>query len=62
MQMLLVRYWATHGSPAKLATLPGRPVKVEPRGQDVVRLEGKEEKLDRYTIEGLIWGRETSLV
>jgi imidazolonepropionase-like amidohydrolase len=59
MQMLMVRYWATHGSPAQLATLPGGSVKVEPRGQDVVRLEGKDEKLDRYTIEGLIWGRET---
>jgi imidazolonepropionase-like amidohydrolase len=59
MQMLLVRYWATHGSPAQLATLPEGNVKVEPRGQDTVRIRGKDEKLDRYTIEGLIWGRET---
>src|SRR4029077_13834695 len=34
MQMLLVRYWATHGSPAELETLPVGRVKVEPRGQD----------------------------
>jgi imidazolonepropionase-like amidohydrolase len=63
MQMLMVRYWATHGSPAQLATLPSGTVKVEPRGQDTIRITGKdgakEEKLDRYTIEGLIWGRET---
>jgi imidazolonepropionase-like amidohydrolase len=59
MQMLLVRYWATHGSPTKLATLPGGAVKVEPRGQDTIKVGGKEEKLDRYTVEGLIWGRET---
>jgi len=59
MQMLLVQYWATHGSPAQLATLPRGNVKVEPRGQDTVRIFGKDEKLDRYTIEGLIWGRET---
>lgn len=59
MQMLMVRYWATHGSPAQMATLPGGTVKVEPRGQDVIHLGGREEKLDRYTIEGLIWGRET---
>ena len=26
MQMLMVRYWATHGSPAQLATLPGGTV------------------------------------
>jgi imidazolonepropionase-like amidohydrolase len=59
MQMLMVRYWASHGSPAQLATLPSGSVKVEPRGQDTFHVGGKEEKLDRYTIEGLIWGRET---
>jgi imidazolonepropionase-like amidohydrolase len=71
MQMLMVRYWATHGSPAQLATLPSGSVRIEPRGQDTIRVAGKDgvkdganetardEKLDRYTIEGLIWGRET---
>src|SRR5215472_511427 len=59
MQMLMVRYWATHGSPAQLATLPGGRVKIEPRGTDTIRVGDKEEKLDRYTVEGLIWGRET---
>jgi imidazolonepropionase-like amidohydrolase len=67
MQMLMVRYWATHGSPAQLATLPSGNVRVEPRGQDTIRIASKDgasdrtrdEKLDRYTIEGLIWGRET---
>jgi imidazolonepropionase-like amidohydrolase len=63
MQMLMVRYWSTHGSPAQLPTLPSGSVKVEPRGQDTIHITGKDgakdEKLDRYTIEGLIWGRET---
>ncbi len=59
MQMLMVRYWATHGSPAQLATLPSGSVRIEPRGQDTIHLGAKDEKLDRYTIEGLIWGRET---
>ena len=59
MQMLLVRYWATHGSSTKLETLPSGTVKVEPRGQDTIKVNGKQEKLDRYTVEGLIWGRET---
>ncbi|HKH99805.1 MAG TPA: amidohydrolase family protein [Candidatus Sulfotelmatobacter sp.] len=59
MQMLMVRYWATHGSPAQLATLPSGTVKVEPRGQDTIHLGAIAQKLDRYTIEGLIWGRET---
>jgi imidazolonepropionase-like amidohydrolase len=59
MQMLMVRYWATHGSPAQLATLPRGQVKIEPRGADAVSIDGKEQKFDRFTIEGLIWGRET---
>jgi imidazolonepropionase-like amidohydrolase len=59
MQMLMVRYWATHGSPAQLTTLPTSTVKVEPRGQDTIRVGDKDERLDRYTVEGLIWGRET---
>jgi len=71
MQMLMVRYWATHGSPAQLATLPSGTVRIEPRGQDTIHLvvndaskdPGKpspgDAKLDRYTVEGLIWGRET---
>jgi imidazolonepropionase-like amidohydrolase len=59
MQMLMVRYWATHGSPAQLTTLPGGLVKIEPRGTDTIHVGDKDEKLDRYTVEGLIWGRET---
>src|SRR5579871_4281285 len=59
MQMLMVRYWATHGSPAQLATLPTGSVKIEERGQDTIHVGDKDEKLDRYTVEGLIWGRET---
>src|SRR5580765_6732574 len=51
--------WCGTGPPTKLATLPAGAVKVEPRGQDSIRVGGKEEKLDRYTVEGLIWGRET---
>jgi imidazolonepropionase-like amidohydrolase len=59
MQMLMVRYWAGHGSPAQLTTLPTGAVKIEPRGQDVVKIDGKDQTLDRYTVEGLIWGRES---
>ncbi|MGH9500738.1 MAG: amidohydrolase family protein [Terriglobales bacterium] len=59
MQMLLVRYWQSHGSPEQLATFPSGNVKVEPRGTDTIRVNGKDEKLERYTVEGLIWGRET---
>jgi len=59
MQMLLVRYWATHGRPDELPTLPRGRVKIEPRGQDVITRNGQEERLDRYVVQGLVWGRET---
>jgi imidazolonepropionase-like amidohydrolase len=59
MQMLMVRYWMSHGSPVQLSTLPAGAVKIEPRGRDTIRVGDKSEQLDRYTIEGLIWGRET---
>jgi imidazolonepropionase-like amidohydrolase len=66
MQMLMVRYWSSHGSPAELDTLPTGHVKIEPRGQDTIHLAAKDtgagfdrdEPLQRYTVEGLIWGRE----
>ena len=59
MQMLMVRFWASHTSPIELATFPSGRVKIEPRGQDVISIDGKNETLDRFTVEGLIWGRET---
>ncbi len=59
MQMLMVRFWALHSSPTELATFPSGRVKIEPRGQDQISIDGKNETLDRFTVEGLIWGRET---
>src|ERR1700733_2034969 len=41
MQMLMVRFWAPHNSPAELATLPSGRVKIEPRGQDVLTVGGQ---------------------
>jgi hypothetical protein len=55
MQMLLVRYWAAHGSPAKLLTFPRGEVKIEPHGQETLTVNGVAETFSRYTIEGLIW-------
>jgi imidazolonepropionase-like amidohydrolase len=59
MQMLMLRYWTRHGSPAQLTTLPSGSVKIESRGQDMIQVNNRHEKLERYTVQGLIWGRET---
>jgi imidazolonepropionase-like amidohydrolase len=58
-QLLLVRYWAQHGSPEKLATFPTGTVQIQRQGQDAINISGHVETLDRYTIRGLIWGLET---
>src|SRR5579859_2416704 len=59
MQMLMVRYWASHGTPKELAIFPeGRNLWIEPRGQDKISFGGKTETLQRFLVEGLIWGRE----
>ncbi|HMD41494.1 MAG TPA: amidohydrolase family protein [Candidatus Acidoferrum sp.] len=59
MQMLLFRYWTGHGSPKELQTFPSGHVRIEPRGKDTVMILGKKEAVDRYSVEGLIWGHET---
>jgi imidazolonepropionase-like amidohydrolase len=59
MQMLLVQYWLKHGSPKSLKTFPNGEVRIIPRGSDAITVSGKTQDLNRYTIEGLIWGRET---
>ncbi|HLK04482.1 MAG TPA: amidohydrolase family protein [Candidatus Acidoferrum sp.] len=59
MQMLLVRYWSAHGFAKELAVFPeGRNLWIEPRGQDKISFGGKTETLQRFLVEGLIWGRE----
>jgi imidazolonepropionase-like amidohydrolase len=59
MQMLMERYWAAHGSPAQLTTFPSGQVRIEPRGKDTIAIDGKDRSFERFTVEGLIWGRET---
>lgn len=62
VQMMLVRYWNAHGRPEVLAILPGDPtneVRIVYRGRDEVEAKGKRHTLDRFTLEGVVWGRET---
>jgi imidazolonepropionase-like amidohydrolase len=59
MQMLMVRFWSAHGSPTQLATLPSGQVRIEPRGKDSISIDGKQQTFERFTVQGLIWGRET---
>ncbi len=60
--LLLVRYWLAHGRPASLAVVPGGPtneVNITWRGRDTLALAGKRFVLERYMVNGVVWGRES---
>jgi imidazolonepropionase-like amidohydrolase len=57
-QMMLVRYWNAHGRISPLRTLPGGEVSIERRGSDTVHAGRAQQQLERYSVRGLIWGRE----
>ena len=59
VQMAMVRYWAQHGRPANILRAPSGTLTIEPRGHDMVSIEGRSLPADRFTVRGLIWGRET---
>jgi imidazolonepropionase-like amidohydrolase len=64
-QMLMLRYWQTHGKPAVLATAPGlsggqlNEVIIEARGRDTIKVGAKSFALNRFSVDGVVWGRET---
>jgi imidazolonepropionase-like amidohydrolase len=59
LQQALIRYWQSHGRPTALTMLPTGQVMIERRGSDTLTLNGSAVELERFSIAGLIWGRET---
>jgi imidazolonepropionase-like amidohydrolase len=62
VQMMLVRYWQRHGRPRVLQTVPGMPLNdvfIEQRGREAIRIGSRALSLDRFSIDGVVWGRET---
>jgi imidazolonepropionase-like amidohydrolase len=57
---LLIRYWESHSRPRSLANLPGPAdaITIEHRGADTVQHRGVPMVLRRYSVEGVVWGRE----
>ena len=58
VQMEMIRYWRAHGQPAQLTTLPQGAVRIQDRGSQTIDVSGKPVKVERYTVQGLIWGME----
>ena len=59
---LLVRYWEATGRPETVWLVPGSPerrARITFRGTDTVTAGGRDVELRRYTVDGVVWGRET---
>ena len=60
--LLLLRYWLAHGRPSSLAVVPGGPtntVRISWRGRDTLQLSGAPVVLDRFAVDGVVWGLES---
>jgi imidazolonepropionase-like amidohydrolase len=59
---LLIRYWERSGKPAALAVMPGHPtrdVRIAYEGRDTVTAAGRAIILRRFSVDGIVWGKET---
>jgi imidazolonepropionase-like amidohydrolase len=62
MQMMMMRYWQYHHSPARLPILrvspQALPVEIKLVGNEAFQIDGKMVRLTRYTVANLMFGRE----
>jgi imidazolonepropionase-like amidohydrolase len=56
----LFRYWRANGRPDRLPLLPAGEVRFRPRGVDTVQAGGRAAVLERYSVDGLVWGTQTA--
>jgi imidazolonepropionase-like amidohydrolase len=61
-QMLMLRYWKRHGRPQVIQTVPGKPLNdviIESRGRETIQIGSTAVPLERFVVDGVVWGRET---
>ena len=60
VQMVMMRYWNSHGRPARLTVLRenATPVEIKLVGHESIKVDGETVGLDRYTVANLMFGRE----
>jgi imidazolonepropionase-like amidohydrolase len=59
VQMLLVRYWRSHGSPKTLKILPRGEVQIQDQGTETFAIGKRQVQLHKLSVRGLIWGMES---
>jgi imidazolonepropionase-like amidohydrolase len=59
VQMMLVRYWRSHGSPKTLKTLPRGEVQIQDQGVETFTIGSRKIPLHKLSVRGLIWGMES---
>jgi imidazolonepropionase-like amidohydrolase len=59
VQMMLVRYWRSQGSPKTLKTLPRGEVQIQDQGTEAFTIGGRKIQLKKLSVRGLIWGMES---
>ena len=60
--LALLRYWLAHGRPTTVAVVPGGPtniVQVAWRGRDTLTVAGATTVLERFAVDGVVWGWES---
>jgi imidazolonepropionase-like amidohydrolase len=60
LQEHLIAYWRSHGRPAEIASAPGAPIHIQSRADQQVEVGGHVVLLERLSIEGPIFGRQTA--
>ncbi len=59
LEEALLRYWMARGRPASVRLLPAGSVSFEQRGRDTIALDAGPVVLRRYSVDGLVWGRQS---
>src|SRR5207302_175788 len=64
VQMMMMRYWRSHGAPRNLTILRANPAadaaaaQIRFAGHDSLKIDGKTVPLTRYTVANIVFGRE----
>ncbi len=59
IQQAFMREWLRRGRPATFRLVPDATLRITARGTDTIHVADRSLLLQRYSVTGLIWGRET---